>query len=271
MTHLLIDANPDRLARASSSADVWRTFTESDTQIAGFLGIEGLHQIANSASILRLYRKHGVRYATLAHECHNAYADSATPPDPLNNGLSPAGAELVHEMNRLGMAVNLAHVSHKTMRDVLILSAAPVMFSHSSAYARCAHERNVRDDVLRTLKANRGIVMISFYPEYTRCDDPAAAMLEDVADHIQYDGELIDYEHVGLGSNFDGMPQAVRGLENVSKYLDLIAELLRRGVDVEDLAGVIGANVLGVMEEVERVAAEMRSELPLEGNVKPFF
>ncbi|KAL5364132.1 renal dipeptidase family [Aspergillus floccosus] len=270
LVHRLIHSNPEHLERVHSTADVWRVFSES-RRIASWLGIEGLHQVANSASLLRLYHELGVRYATLTHECHNAFADSATPEQPLHHGLSDAGQMLVREMNRLGMAVDLAHVSTDTMRQAIAVSAAPVMFSHSSAYGLCAHERNVPDDVLQSLKANDGVVMISFYPEYTRCDDPGAATLHDVADHVQYVGELIGYRHVGLGSDFDGMPAGIHGLEDVSKYPDLIAELLRRGVSVQEAAGVIGGNVLRVMEAVEHVAAEMRSQRPLEDDVKPFF
>ncbi|KAH6608322.1 hypothetical protein Trco_001668 [Trichoderma cornu-damae] len=266
----VVNAHSDQLVFANSAADVWRVFGES-SHISSFLGVEGLHQIANSVSVLRLYHRLGVRYVTLTHDCHNAYADSATPTLPLHNGLSDAGKTIVGEMNRLGMAVDLAHVSHETMRDVLAISTAPVIFSHSSAYALCPHMRNVPDDVLHMLRENRGIIMITFYPEYSRCDDPAAANLSDVADHIQYVGELIGYRYVGLGSDFDGMPAGPQGLEDVSKYPDLIAELLHRGVGIDDLAGVIGGNILRVMEGIERVAAENWDELPLEDNVKPFF
>ncbi|KAI1934188.1 hypothetical protein LOZ58_005274 [Ophidiomyces ophidiicola] len=270
LVNRLVKANPDHLELVHSTAEFRRVFSQT-ARIASFMGIEGLHQIVNSASILRLYHQLGVRYATLTHECHNAYADSATPAKPLHNGLSDAGKALIREMNRVGMAVDLAHVSYKTMLDALKISQAPVMFSHSSIYAICAHERNVPDDILRKLKVNKGIVMISFYPEYTKCDDPAAANITDVANHIQYAGELIGYEHVGLGSDFDGMPKGIVGLEDVSKYPDLIAELLRRGVTVKQLSGVIGGNVLRVMEDIEKVAAKMTNELPLEDNVKPFF
>ncbi|QYS97968.1 Dipeptidase [Trichoderma simmonsii] len=266
----LVNAYADRLVLADSSADFWREFSQS-SRISSFLGVEGLHQIANSASVLRLYHRLGVRYATLTHECHNAYADSATPRIPLHHGLSKAGEELVQEMNRLGMAVDLAHVSHETMRNVLAVSTAPVIFSHSSAYAVCPHERNVPNDVLHLLRENRGIIMITFYPEYSRCGDSDLASLGDIADHIQYVGELIGYRYIGLGSDFDGMPAGPQGLEDVSKYPDLISELLHRGVSRDDLAGVIGENILRVMEEIERVAADSSDQLPLEDDVKPFF
>lgn len=201
--------------------------------------------------------------------CHNEYADSATPAGPLHNGLSARGKDIVLEMNRLGMAVDLAHVSVKTMHDALDISKAPVIFSHSSVYALCPHERNVPDDVLRRLAKNGGVIMITFFPEYTRCDDPSAATLSDVADRIQYVGDLIGYEYVGLGSDFDGMESTIAGLEDVSKYPDLVKELLDRGVSVKNVAGVIGGNILRAMGEIERVAIDLDAEgvMPLEDNL----
>lgn len=269
--HRLAKSHPEDLALVESSAGVQEVFKSGRTQIASLLGVEGLHQIANSASVLRLYHTLGVRYATLTHECHNAFADSATPPVPQHHGLSPAGRALVHEMNRMGMLVDLAHVSHETMRDALAETRAPVIFSHSSAFALCHHERNVPDDVLDLVRLNAGVVMVSFYPEYTRCADPGQADIADVADHIQYIGHRIGYQHVGLGSDFDGMPTGVRGLEDVSHYPDLIRILLERGVSVKELAGVIGGNVLRALGAAEDVAASMAKEEPLEDSVKPFF
>jgi membrane dipeptidase len=176
---------------------------------------------------------------------------------------------MVLEMNRLGMAVDLAHVSPKTMHDALDTSKAPVIFSHSSVYTLCPNVRNVPDDVLHRLAENGGVIMITFLPEYTRCEDPGAATLSDVADHIQYVGELIGYEFVGLGSDFDGMERTIRGLEDVSKYPDLIAELLARDISVRDVAGVIGGNIMRAMAEIEEVSREMIAEgvTPLEDDV----
>ncbi|KAL2803406.1 membrane dipeptidase-domain-containing protein [Aspergillus granulosus] len=257
LVHRLAERYPEHLEIVPDSTAFRRTFETSPSKIASFLGVEGLHQIGSSPATLRLYHSLGVRYTTLTHVCHNEYADSATPTTPRHNGLSTAGRKIVHEMNRLGMAVDLAHVSAKTMHDALDISKAPVIFSHSSAYALCPHPRNVPDNVLHRLAENGGIIMITFFPEYTRCDDPASATLSDVADHIQYVGELIGYQYVGLGSDFDGMATAITGLEDVSKYPDLIKELLSRGVSVEDVAGVIGGNILRVMGDIENVSKQM--------------
>ncbi|KAL4887687.1 renal dipeptidase family [Aspergillus karnatakaensis] len=267
LVHRLADLFPSRLSLVPDTAAFRQTFETSSSQIASFIGVEGLHQIGSSAATLRLYHSLGVRYTTLTHICHNEYADSASPAKPRHNGLSTAGRAMVLEMNRLGMAVDLAHVSAKTMHDALDTTKAPVIFSHSSVYALCPNARNVPDDVLRRLAKNGGVIMITFFPHYTRCEDPAGAMLSDVADHIQYVGELIGYQYVGLGSDFDGMGSwKIKGLEDVSKYPNLIAELLARDISVRDVAGVIGGNVLRVMAEIEQVSREMIAEgiTPLE-------
>lgn len=269
------------------------------------MGIEGLHQIGNSASNLRTMHALGVRYATLTHNCHNIYADAAltelrgpnTAPDmgggievakPLHHGVSLAGRELIHEMNRLGMLVDLAHTSHATQVAVLggnstwEGSRAPPIFSHSSAYALCPHPRNVRDDVLELVKKRNSIVMVNFSPDFISCvADPDNAhglpkfveetnTQEHVVDHIVYIGEKIGYDYVGLGSDFDGIPSTPRGLEDVSKFPELVAELLRRGVSDEDAAKVVGGNILRVWKEVDRVAEQMQraGESPLEDEFK---
>ncbi|KAG5305254.1 membrane dipeptidase GliJ [Histoplasma capsulatum G186AR] len=266
LVHRLAKQFPQHIRFVYSAEDVWNNFAKSDA-ISSLIGVEGLHQIGNSASIMRMYHQLGVRYVTLTHSCHNKYADSASPELPLHNGLSPAGEAMVREMNRLGMVVDLAHVSSNTMRHALRVSSAPVIFSHSSIHAKCAHPRNVPDDVLLALKRNGGVVMITFFPEYTRCDGKGSASLSDVADHIQYAGELIGYAHIGLGADFDGMFNTVEGLEDVSKYPDLIAELLRRGVSEKDLIGIVGANVLRVLKEVEVEAKRLENVKPLQDNI----
>lgn len=256
------------------------------------LAIEGLHQIGNRPSNLRLYHTLGVRYATLTHNCHNVFADAAlteipgghgiTKATPQWNGISPAGKALVKEMNRLGMMVDLAHVSQDTMRDVLGAgkdawtgSAAPIIFSHSSAHALCPHPRNVPDDILHLVKKTNSIVMVNFSPDFVSClpltdDDrkgsgipefyPKNSTLEHVVSHIMHIGNLIGYGHVGLGSDFDGIMETPRGLEDVSKYPDLVAEMLRRGIEDEDVEGVVGGNVLRVWAAVDNVAGKMQRD-----------
>lgn len=250
-------------------------------------GIEGLHSIGNSLAHLRMFYDMGVSYATLTHNCHNKYADAAIleEPDgsiklavPLWHGISPAGEKLVAEMNRLGMIVDLAHVSPDTMRDVLGAgktewtgSRAPVIFSHSSAYALCPHPRNVPDDVLELVRERNSIVMVNFAPDFISCHDSgredglpivdyAEATIERVADHIIHIGTVAGFDHVGLGSDFDGIPTVPTGLEDVSNFPDLIAELLRRGVTDEQAAKVAGGNLLRVWKEIDQVALKMQAE-----------
>ncbi|KAI5805901.1 dipeptidase [Geopyxis carbonaria] len=272
LVHRLIAAFPEHLAYTPSAAAVRAAYAANPHRIAGLLGVEGLHQIGNSASTLRLYHALGVRYATLTHNCHNAYADSVAPAEPLHNGLSDAGVAMVREMNRAGVAVDLSHTSPATQAHALRVSRAPVLYSHSSAWAIFHHGRNVHDAELHALKANDGVVMVTFFPEFlaTRHED---ATLADVVEHVVHIGELVGYRHVGIGSDFDGIPFGPKGLEDVGKYPALIKALLERGVGVEEMKGVVGGNVLRVLEAVERVAAEMQSEgvRPLEDVVAPVF
>ncbi|KAI0397266.1 dipeptidase [Xylariaceae sp. FL0594] len=263
------------------------------------LGVEGLHQIGNSVANLRRFYALGVRYATLTHNCGNNFADSALVEDPLHKpapywgGVSPKGRQLINEMNRIGMIVDLSHTSVDTMVDVLggseeedgwAGSKAPVMFSHSSAYALCPHPRNVPDQVLQLVKKRNSIVMVNFAPDFVSCVAsnkttglpdfyPANNTLSHVADHIMYIGDLIGYDHVGLGSDFNGIGSTPAGLDDVSKYPDLIAELLRRGVSDDDAAKLVGKNILRVWEDVEKVADELQSkgEPVLEDDLPPLF
>lgn len=254
-------------------------------QMISPIAIEGLHQIGDSIANLRLFFSLGVRYATLTHNCHNPYADAAITelPDgssgvgePLWNGVSPEGREAVKEMNRLGMIVDLSHVSPATMRDVLGASdewegsAAPIIYSHSSAHALCPHPRNVPDDILKLVKKNNGVVMVNFAPDFVSCTAnpdnktgmpdfyPQNNTLSHVVSHIMHIGELIGYDHAGLGSDFDGIPNTPVGLEDVSKFPDLVAEMLRRGVSDNDAAKVVGGNVLRVWKDVDAVALKMQ-------------
>ena len=244
---------------------------------------------------LRNYYSLGVRYATLTHNCHNPYADAAlieidevtTLAPPLWGGVSPAGRVLVKEMNRLGLIVDLAHVSVNTMRDVLggsedwAGSAAPIMFSHSSAYSVCPHPRNVPDDILHLVKKTNSVVMVNFAPQFISCVEnpssktgipdyyPANNTIHQVVKHITHIGDLIGYEHVGIGSDFDGIESTPEGLEDVSKFPDLVGELLKKGVSDMDASLVVGGNILRVWADVERVALKMQNDgvKPAEDNL----
>lgn len=275
-------AYPDTFSGLVDSESAKAAFKKG--QLISPLGIEGLHQIGNSVANLRRFHALGVRYATLTHNCGNIFADAALWENPFRKappfwgGVSPKGRQLVNEMNRIGMIVDLSHVSVDTMLDVLggreekwAGSKAPVMFSHSSAYALCPHPRNVPDLVLELVKKTNSIVMVNFSPDFVSCVDnnnpngvpdlyPANNTLSHVADHITYIGDLIGYDHVGLGSDFDGIPSTPEGLDDVSKYPDLIAELLRRGVSDTDAAKIVGSNILRVWADVEKVAAKLQSQ-----------
>ncbi|KAK6436694.1 hypothetical protein LTR95_007115 [Oleoguttula sp. CCFEE 5521] len=255
------------------------------------LAIEGLHQIGNSISTLRLYHALGVRYATLTWNCHNKYADAAlvsvdgefVVSKPYHGGISKAGQDLILEMNRLGMLVDLSHVSVDTMRDVLggnpdkwNGSIAPPIFSHSSAKAICPHPRNVPDDILHLVKKRGSVVMVNFAPDFVSCKASNASSglpdfveetntLAHVVKHIMHIGESIGYDHVGIGTDYDGIPNTPRGLEDVSKFPDLVAALLEAGVSEEDAGKVVGRNILRVWHEADKVAARLQKELkPLE-------
>lgn len=291
VTARLKDAYPDVFSPMLDSSDAVAAFSKG--QLVSPLGVEGLHQIGNSAANLRLFHSLGVRYATLTHNCPNIYADAALVESPLRvapslwGGVSPAGQRLINEMNRIGMIVDLSHTSPETMRDVLGAgskgwagSKAPVMFSHSSAHAVCPHPRNVPDDVLHLVKATNSIVMVNFAPTFVSCVDsgnesgvpdfyPPNSTLAHVVKHITYIGDLIGYDHVGLGSDFDGIDSVPDGLDGVDKFPDLFAELLRQGVSDEDAAKIAGRNLLRVWRDVDAVAARMQAdgEPPLEDDL----
>lgn len=270
---------------------------KENQKIISPIGVEGLHQIGNSVSNLRLFHSLGVKYATLTHNCNNAFADAALTTNSSGttvagpaywNGLSDRGQILIKEMNRMGMLIDLAHVSQDTMLDVLggrtekfEGSKAPIMFSHSSAYALCPHPRNVPDEVLELVQKTMSIVMINFSPDFISCLPsnsstgipelyPPNATLHQVARHITYIGDLIGYDHVGLGSDFDGIPTTPAGLDDVSKYPALIAELLRIGVSDADAAKVVGLNILRVWGAAEKVALELQAAgtLPLQDHIE---
>ena len=290
VVHRLCAAYPGTFELALTAADVERIHRQG--RIASLIGMEGGHSINNSLAALRMTYKLGARYMTLTHTSNTDWADAAGD-EPQHHGLTPFGEEVVREMNRLGMLVDLSHVTDETMRAALRVTKAPVIFSHSSARAICDHPRNVPDDVLQMVRTNRGVVMVCFLPGYVASpqrdefnvwdaerrrlvklhpDDSAAvdaamaawrktrptiapATLNDVADHIDHIRQVAGIDCVGIGSDFDGFNGSVVGLEDVSKYPDLFAELLRRGYRPDDLKKIAGQNVLRVMREAETVAA----------------
>lgn len=295
LVYRLVDKYPDRLAMAYTAADVRRIHGEG--KIASLMGIEGGHAIEDSLANLRMMYQVGVRYMTLTHSKGLRWADSATD-EPRIGGLSLFGKEVVREMNRLGMLVDLSHVSPDVMHDALDIAEAPVIFSHSSVYALTRHKRNVPDDVLKRIPENGGVVMVTFLDAYVSEevrldreerrkvrerflaeteDEKAAtakydawndanpgpkATLSQVADHIDHIKNLIGVDYIGLGGDYDGMPPGPIGLEDVSKYPDLFAELLKRGYSDADIAKIAGENVLRVMAKAEVVAEEIRKTRP---------
>ncbi|HEY8470847.1 MAG TPA: dipeptidase [Longimicrobiales bacterium] len=264
---------PDVFEQAYSVSDVERIFGSG--KIASVLGMEGGHAIENSLGALRAFYDLGVRYMTLTHSANIDWADSCCEP-PRLGGLSEFGKEVVREMNRLGMLVDLSHTSPETMHDALDVSEAPVIFSHSSARAVTDHPRNVPDDVLRRLPQNGGVVMVTFVPSFVNAEaarwsslppdqrkgsEPRATM-EDVIRHIEHIRRVAGVDHVGIGGDFDGITTVVQGLEDVSTYPALFAELARRGWSEEDLAKLAGGNILRAWREAERVAARLQRERP---------
>jgi len=276
------------LAMATTAADVARNFAAR--KVSCLIGIEGGHAIENSLGALRMFSRLGVRYMTLTHWRSLDWAVAST--DSARRGLSEFGKQVVLEMNRVGMLVDLSHVNDMTMSDAIHASKAPVIFSHSSARALTNHARDVPDSILRLVPANGGIVMVNFNPGFVseavraygdtmaerarllraagtdsvaRVDSMRAwesraphATLEQVADHIDHIRQVAGVDHVGIGSDFDGITEVPDRLEDVSKFPDLIAELLRRGWTEADVKKVAGLNILRVMRDAERVAAGMR-------------
>ena len=292
LVHRMIARYPDTFALATTAADVVRIHREG--KIASLIGMEGGHSIDDSLAVLRMAYLCGARYMTLTHWNNTDWADAATD-KPAHGGLTPFGREVVREMNRMGMLVDLAHVSDATMLAAIETSEAPVIFSHSSARAICNHVRNVPDDILRKVAANNGIVMVNFAPgfvseavrvaelpfeaEWTRLsalypNDPLRAQeemnalraahplpkatLAQVADHIEHIRTVAGIDHVGLGSDFDGIGQTPEGLEDVSRYPALLAELLRRGWTDDEVEKVAGLNILRVMRDAQQVAARLQ-------------
>ena len=287
----LINHHEDDLELALDASSIRRIHKAG--KIASLIGMEGGHSINNSLASLRQLYELGARYMTLTHSKGLLWADSATD-TPRHGGLTGFGELVVLEMNRLGMMVDLSHVSVETMRDALRVGRAPVIFSHSSAYAVTQHARNVPDDILALVGKKRGVVMVNYLTSYVsepmrlyrvalerhqamlnRDHEPDAAgelmaqwsalhpapevTLFDVADHIDHIKAVAGIEAIGLGADFDGMPPGPVGLEDVSTYPALLKELLIRGYSDQDIANIAGENLLRVMTDVEAVAARLRT------------
>jgi len=237
----------------------------ADGKIAGMLGIEGGHSIRGSLPVLRRLYDQGCRYMTLTHSKSLDWADSATD-DARSDGLSAFGEEVIREMNRLGMLVDLSHVSPATMKHALRITQAPVIFSHSSARAINEHPRNVPDDVLRLTARNGGVVMINFYSGFVvptaelHADRKARGTLSTVIDHIEHVIRIAGIEHVGIGSDYDGVSRLPVGLEDVSTYPRITQSLLDRGYDQKAIHGILGGNVMRVLRSNERVSRRLRKK-----------
>jgi membrane dipeptidase len=288
----VIERYPDVLELALTAADVRRSFAAG--KIGSLLGMEGGHAIENSLGALRSYFDLGARYMTLTHNVTLDWADAASGP-ATHGGLTDFGRDVVREMNSLGMLVDLSHTSPGTMSDALDVAQAPVMFSHSNARALADHVRNVPDSILRRMPANGGVVMVTFVPGFIsqalidhnrtlaatrqaatarfgadtasarrtmdawRADHAAPrATLGQVADHIHYIRQVAGVDHVGIGGDFDGITELVLGLEDVSTYPALFAELARRGWTESDLRKLAGENILRAMEGAEATARRLR-------------
>jgi membrane dipeptidase len=294
---------PADLEMAYTAADIVRIHKAG--RVASLIGMEGGHHIGNSMAALRAMYALGARYMTITHSKNNDWADSATD-DPKHNGLTDFGKAVIGEMNRIGMIADLSHVSPKSMKDVLAITKAPVIFSHSDARALNDHPRNVPDDVLTLLPANGGVVMVNFYPghfspgvrewsaardaeeargkglfggqperrkvameAWDKANPRPEATVADVANIIDHVAKIAGHDHVGIGADLDGVPYTAVGLDSVATYPRLFAELIKRGWSDADLAKLAGGNVLRVMRGVEAVAASMKNAPPSVAVIKP--
>jgi membrane dipeptidase len=291
--HRMVRTYPDDLEMAYTVNDILRIRKQG--KIASLIGVEGGHSIDNSLGVLRMYYRLGVRYMTLTHTETLDWADSATD-EAKHHGLTPFGEQVVREMNRLGMMVDISHVSAETMKHAIRISRAPVIASHSSAFALAPHVRNVPDDVLKLVKENGGVVMVNFYPGFItpegaraskdmfkaakelrmkHADDKEfqAAMklwekehpfpvgdVRIVVNHIEHIIKTAGIDHVGIGSDFDGISAAPKQLEDVSCFPYITQELLNRGYKKDDIHKILGGNLLRVMRKVEEVAVKSKAE-----------
>ena len=307
VVHNMVDRYSNVFQLTVNSGEIENSFESG--KIAALIGMEGGHSIGNSIAALRMFHKLGARYMTLTHDKSISWADSCTDA-PRAHGLTEFGKEVVHEMNRLGMLVDLSHVSKQTMNAALDVANAPVIFSHSSARGLTNHPRNVPDDVLKRLPQNGGVVMVTFVPGFVskslyewglnrtgyksltnspdyvhhwdyRSEDPVTesvtddsdpvmkewdernpapqATLKDVADHIDHIRALAGIDHIGIGSDFDGITSVPDGLEDVAKFHALTAELIRREYSDEDVQKILGRNVLRAMRGAEDVARTLQT------------
>jgi membrane dipeptidase len=294
LVHRMVRKWPETFELALTAADVERIFKAG--RIASLIGMEGGHSIDSSLAALRMFHRAGARYMTLTHGLNTPWADSGTD-TPAAGGLTKFGEEVVREMNWLGMLVDLSHTSAEAMADTIRVSRAPVIFSHSNARALCDVGRNVPDEILRMLPKNGGVVMVTFVPDFTTPaaaenmnrgmaerdrlralfpNDPKAVRagmeawrksnpsppvtLAQVVDHIDHIRKVAGIDHVGIGSDFDGITTTPVGLEDVSTYPAFTAELLRRGYSEADVKKVMGLNALRAMREAERVSATLQNE-----------
>ncbi|MGE5813421.1 MAG: dipeptidase [Acidobacteriota bacterium] len=294
VVHRMVHKWPQTFELALTAGDVERIFKQG--KIASMVGMEGGHSIDSSLGALRMFFDLGARYMTLTHGKNTPWADSATD-TPVAGGLTKFGEAVVKEMNRLGMLVDLSHVSPDTMEDALRVSEAPVIFSHSSARAICDVPRNVPDNILKMLPKNGGVVMVTFVPgfishaaaewdtladaegervrqqpgmteekardamrEWRQAHPQPPVTIAQVADHIDHIRQVAGIDHIGIGSDFDGITTTPQGLEDVSRFPALTAELLRRGYSDADVKKIMGLNLLRAWHDVERVAAKLQKE-----------